>query len=314
MILTSILRRFCNAAGGFALLGCSDLPPPPIGQLQLGLASGIGDAQFRLTHASFAIDGAARLTLSSEEDPASDTLQRALPAGQYSVALLDGWQLERVGSSGNVAVAAQLSSENPLGFSIAAGALTTLTFQFQTSGSSVSLESDGQVRVAIEVDGMSAPHVILSEVMKNPEALPDAEGEWLELHNAGSQPFELGGCTLTRDTQELPLEAGSSIEPGGYLTFSNGETPGFAADVSYRGITLPNTGAFVLTLVCEGQLIDEVRLDPATAPNRAGRSLSLSAAALDDASNDLPAHWCEAVSAYNGDFGTPGSANPSCAP
>jgi hypothetical protein len=278
------------------------------------LASGIGDAQFKLTHASFEIDGAAQLTLSSEEEPASDTLQRALPAGQYSVALLDGWQLERVGPTGSVPVAAQLSSDNPLGFNIAAGALTTLTFQFQTNGSSVSLESDGQVRVAIEVDGMSAPHVILSEVMKNPEALPDAEGEWLELHNAGSQPFDLGGCTLTRDTQQLPLEAGLVIEPDGYLTFSNGETPGFQADVLYRGITLPNTGAFGLALTCEGQLVDEVRLDPATAPNRPGRSLSLSAAALDDASNDLPANWCEGVSAYNGDLGTPGSENPACAP
>ena len=313
MARSPIFRCFLYAAA-VAVSGCSDLAAPPIGQLQLGLASGIGDAQFRLTQASFAIDGAAQVTLSSEDDPESDTLQRALPAGQYSVALLDGWQLERVGPSGNVAVAAQLSSDNPLGFSIAAGALTTLTFQFQTSGSSVTLEGDGQVRVAIEVDGMGAPHVIISELMKNPEALPDADGEWLELHNAGSQPFELEGCTLTRDTQELPLEAGSSIEPGGYLTFSNGEAPGFQADVLYRGITLPNTGAFALALECDGQLIDEVRLDPATVPNRAGRSLSLSAAALDDASNDEPANWCEGVSAYNGDLGTPGSTNPNCAP
>jgi lamin tail-like protein len=302
------------AGMGAAALGCSDLPAPPIGQLQLGLASGIGEAQFKLTHANFSISGDAQLELSSEDDPASDSLQRALPVGQYSVELLAGWQLERVGPSGASAVAAELSSNNPLEFSISAGDLTTLTFQFRTLGGGTTATGDGQVRLDIEVDGTSSPHLVISEFMKNPEVLPDAQGEWLELHNAGSQPVDLGGCTLARDDQELALDGGISIEPGGYMTFSNGEMPGFDADVLYRGITLPNSGGFVLRLACAEQLLDEVGLNAVAVPSRAGHSLSLSGSAMDGASNDLAQNWCEGTSAYNGDLGTPGSANPDCPP
>jgi len=82
----------------------------------------------------------------------------------------------------------------------------------------------------------------------------------------------------------------------------------------YKGITLPNTGAFVLALACGAQQIDQVTIDSSLLPNKAGHSLSLSRSALDPAANDRPQSWCDGVSAYNGDFGTPGEANPACAP
>ncbi|HTV18356.1 MAG TPA: lamin tail domain-containing protein [Polyangiaceae bacterium] len=291
---------------------CGDLPMAPVGQLQLGLSSGIGERHYRLTQATFAIEGAAQLTLESDDDPANDVVQRSLPEGSYSVRLLDGWQLERSSGFGSDPVAAELSSGNPLPFTIAAGELTTVTFQFRTLGDEGGggAGGDGDVRIAIEVDGESTPHVIVSELMKNPEALPDADGEWIELYNAGSAAFDLDGCTLARDDQELPLEGPLVLEPGGALTLSNGEAPGFTPDVLYSGLTLPNSGAFVMRLACGGTTLDEVTLDPATW--RAGRSLSLSGSALNDAANDDPARWCEAATSYNGDYGTPGEANPDC--
>jgi len=311
----SCARTAC--LGSFSILlglACSDLPELPIGQLRLGLSSGIGEAQYRLADAHFSIEGAAQLELESSDDPNSDSLQRALPVGDYSVELLPGWRLERRSALGSEPAAATLVSNNPLEFSIQSGELTSLTFQFRTSGEMKAQSTEGELRVDIEVDGVGAPQVLISEFMKNPELLPDADGEWLELHNAGTAAMELGGCELRRDEQSLPLEGAVNIEPGGYLTFSNGETPGFEPDILYRGVTLPNTGSFVLSLACGAQLIDQVNVDPAVLPNRAGRSLSLSRARLDRNANDLAANWCEAVDPYNGDFGTPGSANPSCAP
>ena len=65
---------------------CSDLPPPPVGQLRLGLSSGVGEDHYRLGRATFAVEGNAELTLDSEDDPASDALQRTgVPGsiGQY---------------------------------------------------------------------------------------------------------------------------------------------------------------------------------------------------------------------------------------
>lgn len=302
----------------FALLAvpagaCGDLPPAPVGQLRLSLSSGIGDLHYRLANATFAIEGAADLTLESDDAPERDVLQRTLPEGGYSVRLLEGWQLERTAGGAGVAVAAELSSTNPLPFSIGVGQLTTVTFQFRTLGESGEMPGgDGEVRIAIEVDGTSSPDVIISELMKNPEALPDADGEWLELYNAGNEAFDLGGCTLARDDQTLNIEGTLEIQPGAYLTFSNGDTPGFTPDVLYSGLTLPNSGAFVLRLACAGTLLDEVSVDPAVPPQRAGRSLSLSGDAMNEAANDDPSRWCESSTSYNGDFGTPGGDNLAC--
>jgi lamin tail-like protein len=294
---------------------CSDLPPPPIGQLSLGLSSGVGDAQYKLTQASFSIAGAAELTLSSEDDPASDSVQRTLLAGDYSVRLLEGWQLQRLGPAGSERVEAELTSANPLPFSILAGELTTVTFQFRTLGAGGDESpAGGELRIAIEVDGASSPIVVLSELMKNPEILPDADGEWIELYNAGSQALDLGGCSLARDTQELTFDSDLSLAAGAYLTLANGDTPGFTPDLVYSGLTLPNSGAFVLRLACGDQVLDTVTVDPSLSTQRAGHSLSLSGAAMDDVSNDNAARWCEGAASYDGDFGTPGAPNPDCAP
>lgn len=50
-----------------ALISCSALPPPPIGQLELGLSSGIGEGRHRLSNATFRIQGAAELELQSDD-------------------------------------------------------------------------------------------------------------------------------------------------------------------------------------------------------------------------------------------------------
>jgi hypothetical protein len=298
-----------------ALAACSDLPEPPIGMLRLGLSSGLGELRYELGQASFAVTGTAELTLGSEDDPTADVIERSLPEGDYHVQLLDGWQLERLGPGGSELVAAELSSDNPLPFSIRAGELTTVVFQFRTLGEDAREpgNGDGDLRIAIAVDGAGAPLVVISELMKNPEALPDADGEWIELFNAGSGPVDLQGCTLARDDQDLSFEGEVLVSAGAYLTLANGQAPGFVPDVLYSGLTLPNTGAFLLRLSCGEQLLDEVAIDPAEPTQRAGRSLSLSGSASSAALNDDAQRWCEAAESYNGDYGTPGSANPVCA-
>ncbi len=311
-----LMRLFPEACAiaGLGLTACSDLPPPPIGQLELGLSSGIGESRHRLANATFRIQGAAELELQSDDEPESDVIERSLPAGQYSVELLEGWQLERLGELGASAVRAELLSENPLSFGIAAGETTTLTFQFRTGGAPPpgGGADDGAVRVEIEVDGASAPRVVISEVMKNPDVLADADGEWIELYNAGSAAIDLAGCSIARDEQAVTLDRSLAIPAGSYATFANGEAPGFTPDVLYSGLTLPNTGSFTLRLTCGSQLLDAVSFDAALLPNAAGRSLSLSGSSLDPRDNDVAESWCEGAVPYAGDLGTPGSANPDC--
>lgn len=312
-MLFSRLAPPFGALASSALFACSGLPAPAIGQLELGLQSGIGEARHRLSDATFRINGAAQLDLESDDEPDADVIERALPAGQYSVELLEGWRLERIGELGPSPINAQLLSQNPLAFGIAAGETTTLTFQFGTlAGAPPEATTEGQVRVQIEVDGATAPRIVLSEVMKNPDVLADADGEWIELYNAGSGVVDLAGCAIVRDEQVLELDDALALAPGSYATLANGEAPGFTPDVIYGGLTLPNSGSFVLNLRCGEQLLDSVAFDAALVSNAAGRSISLSGAALDPKDNDVASQWCEGAVPYNGDLGTPGSANPDC--
>ncbi len=291
---------------------CGGLPPPPIGTLELALSSGLGESRHRLVDAQFQLSGTEELLLRSEEDPLRDVLQRALPAGSYQARLLDGWQLERPGSEGGEAVPARLVSENPVSFEITTGQTTAVTFLFETDQGPASLGSRGQLRIGIEVDGAAATQIVFTEIMSDPAARSDAEGEWFELYNAGTAVVDIGGCSIHRGDQALELEGRFPIEAGGLLTFANGEQPGFVPDVVYRGVSLPNTGEHSLRLQCGGHLLDEVRFGVEGFPRTSGRSASLSVAYHDPIGNDSARAWCDAQGSLGEDFGSPGEINPAC--
>jgi hypothetical protein len=298
-------------AGASFSVACSGIPELPIGQLQVALSSGVGDLRYRLQGAEFELSGDAELSLSSEDDAGADSLERTLPEGSYSLELLDGWQLLKQSAQGERAVQAELVSDNPVAFVIGTGAITHVSFQFETHAEPGGGDG-GSLRVGIQVDGVGAPALVISELMKNPEALADTQGEWIELYNAGAAPLSLAGCTLSRGDQSFTFDQGISVAAGQYITLANSADPGFLPTATYRGVTLPNTGALSLRVSCGEQLLDAVELNQAAALNRAGHSLSLGAARLDRAANDVESSWCEGTSAYNGDLGTPGRSNPDC--
>jgi lamin tail-like protein len=290
---------------------CSGVPELPIGRLQVALSSGVGGQRYRLQGAHFELSGDAELELSSDEDASADTLERPLPEGSYSLELEDGWQLLKIDAGGEHPVHAELVSDNPVAFVIDTGAITHLSFQFETRGGE-GTNDQGSLHVGIQVDGVGAPDLVISELMKNPEALADTQGEWIELYNAGQAPLSLAGCTLSRDDQSFTFVESVVIAPAQYATLANSADPGFVPTATYRGVTLPNSGALSLRVSCGEQLLDAVTLSQAAALNRAGHSLSLAASRLDPAANDLESGWCEGAGAYNGDLGTPGRANPDC--
>jgi hypothetical protein len=310
-------RRHVGAlllAGGPCSVACSGVPELPIGQLQVALSSGVGDARYRLESAHFELSGDAELSLSSEDDASADSLERSLPEGSYSLELLDGWQLVQVAAQAERPVQAELVSDNPIAFVIGTGSITNVSFQFETrsAAGAPGTEDGGSLHVGIQVDGVGAPALVITEIMKNPEALADTRGEWIELYNAGPVPLSLAGCSLSRADQSFTFEDGISIAPGQYIALANSADPGFVPAATYRGVTLPNSGALSLRVSCGTQLLDAVELTQAAALNRPGQSLSLSASRLDHAANDLEDSWCAGASAYSGDLGTPGRANPDC--
>ena len=60
--------------------------------------------------------------------------------------------------------------------------------------------------------------VVVSEVMRNPAAVGDSNGEWFEVHNTTSTPVNLAGWTLTDGASDHHVIKGSLVVPAdGYL-------------------------------------------------------------------------------------------------
>jgi hypothetical protein len=291
---------------------CADAPELPLGRVDLELSAGTATSSYRLSNATFQITGDHELTLSSEQAPTATVVTASLPTGSYSVTLEPGWQLLAQGEDGEAPVKAELSSKNPLPFSIEQGRRTHVEFSFRTGDSPPTAIGDGRLTIGVNVDGAASALIVISEVMRNPQAVTDTAGEWIELFNASTQPFDLVGCTLARDEQSFTFPESVVVPGGGYLAVSNGESPGFKPGALYRGLTLPNSGALALELRCGPQLLDALKLPEEVAATKAGASLSLSPARLDPTDNDDPQSWCAGSDDFNGDQGTPGEPNPSC--
>jgi len=159
--------------------------------------------------------------------------------------------------------------------------------------------------------------VIVTEIMQNPAVLPDSDGEWFEVYNAGSATFQLGNCTVEGGggTESFLVDADLTIAPAQSLVFSVDATvnQGFTADFQWGSGFSLNNSSDTVRLVCDGTTIDEVSYDNgATFPDSSGMSMSLDPGSYTAAANDNGANWCDGFTNYNGDFGTPGAVNPAC--
>ena len=186
---------------------------------------------------------------------------------------------------------------------------------------------DGNLGVGDGCDGFckvepmaaEAGDIVISEVMKNPEAVLDAEGEWVELYNDTNGDINLNAWILKdkdADSHRIFSYDGVNIEANSYLVL------GLSADVNVNGgvdvgyvydeFLLSNTADEVV-LMSGSTIIDEVTYDQDEFPNAAGHSLSLSAELMTAAENDSAESWCAATDVYGGgDYGTPGQVNPIC--
>lgn len=163
--------------------------------------------------------------------------------------------------------------------------------------------------------------LLITEIMNNPSALSDTEGEWFEIYNISDHAVNLQNLILGRDDANRhiitdPIE----LPPASYFVF---ERNALATDASNgyiygTGILLPNTGA-VLSIYNEGTetvpgaLIFSVNYGGDNFPAYSGASISLNPAMINAADAMLGTSWCASTSVYStGDFGTPGVDNDVC--
>ncbi len=168
---------------------------------------------------------------------------------------------------------------------------------------------------------LTAGSILISEFMADPKAVIDSQGEWIELYNPGATDVIINGVALSAGvtkTSSYTIESpGPVIVPaGGYLVLGNNvdvtTNGGVKVDAIFHKVSLANT-ASTLTLTSQGTIVDTLTYGNQW-PIVGGKSVALDPASLTAAANDDVANWCKGQAAYAaaGDFGTPGTANPSC--
>jgi len=163
--------------------------------------------------------------------------------------------------------------------------------------------------------------LVITEIMNNPDAVSDADGEWFEITNVGDAPIDLMGLTIRDEgSDSFLVDASVIVMPGDYVVLGNNAdmatNGGVEVDFEYGGqMFLANGDDEIVIVDVDGvTVVDAVAYDGGpTFPDPTGASMSLDPASTDPVSNDDGANWCEAVSPYgDGDLGTPGSMNDAC--
>ena len=158
--------------------------------------------------------------------------------------------------------------------------------------------------------------IVITEIMQNPGAVYDSEGEWFEIYNASEHTIDLNGWFIKdNDTDSHQIANGSAllVESGGYLVLgrnaNSAENGGVQEDYQYSGVDLANGADEIVLFLADGVMeIDRVEYDGGPQwPDPSGASMYFNGNMGDNnndhslwAVSDLP--WAGSA----GDKGTPG--------
>ena len=184
-----------------------------------------------------------------------------------------------------------------------------------TASSSFGAGDLGTPGTANDCAGSGVPGIVINEIMQNPSAVFDSNGEWFEIHNLSASAVDIDGWTIQdNDFDSHVINNGGplNIAAGGYLVLGNNSDSaangGVTVDYQYSDVFLSNGGDELVLLDTGLAEVDRVEWDGGPSfPDPNGASMSLEDPALD---NNVGTNWCTAVTPYgDGDRGTPGAAN-----
>ena len=155
----------------------------------------------------------------------------------------------------------------------------------------------------------SVANLFITEIMANPGAVSDTQGEWFELYNPTLDSIDLSGIVLSDDGANSHTISNSGpllINPGDYFVMArNGDTTlngGFSADYVYSNFSLGNSSDQIVFSDFSGELL---RLDYGSGFVAAGQSTELLGLPMTATSYGLT----DGAHVYGlGDIGTPGAA------
>jgi len=172
----------------------------------------------------------------------------------------------------------------------------------------------------INLNGQTAPRqgeVLITEIMANPDAVSDANGEWFEIWNATDHDLLLNGLTLkdAGSNQHVITSAEKLVLPAKsyWLLARNGNeltNGGVVVNYVFQNFTLGNSSDQIIINAADETLVDQVSYGSGW-PVVSGASMELHPDYQSFSGNDFPEHWLPAKIVFGaGDKGSPGKANP----
>jgi hypothetical protein len=186
-------------------------------------------------------------------------------------------------------------------------------------GTVSSSTTSASITLTYSSDTLSAGDLVITELMYNPTAVSDSNGEWVEIYNDTASTINLLGLELSDDQAITTIDMVVMVAAGEYAVLGNNadETAngGVDVDYDYGSVQLNNSGAQYLSIANGSGDIDRIDWDNAgvTMPDASGGSIILSSLEIDATSNDSGDYWCDAASPFgDGDLGSPGEENAEC--
>ena len=152
--------------------------------------------------------------------------------------------------------------------------------------------------------------LIITEIMQNPYAVADGDGEWFEIYNSGSSPVDMYDYFIFDISSDDFYVAEHVIVPAhGFVVFARnaniGENGGVAADYEWSDFILANGDDEIYINDDQSQLVDHICYDGGPNwPDPNGASMYYDWGG----DNNIGSSWHEEdVYTYGlGDYGTPG--------
>ena len=168
--------------------------------------------------------------------------------------------------------------------------------------------------------GVSTGNLVINEIMQNPDAVGDSDGEWFELYNDSQDTVDLANWVIKDNGTDAFTITDGLIYPQQYFLFiANGDqnVNGGISDYDYvydrTQFNLGNSSDEIIITSPFGAIFDYVAYgDESNFPDPNGKSMEL----LYYRYNNMDGNnWIESNNELpSGDFGTPGQENSLIAP
>ncbi len=160
--------------------------------------------------------------------------------------------------------------------------------------------------------------ILITEIMKNPNAVADSDGEWFEIYNYGTADVNINGWTIKDlGTDQHTIDNGGPlwVPAKGFLVLgisdNSATNGGVSVDYVYSSIYLGNADDELILIAADGTTeVDRVTWDDGINwPDPTGASMVFTGESFQD--NNDPSLWTTATQPWPGsagDLGSPGYA------